>query len=74
MKSITLENPSFRYLEKSFGEWLDVQSYSASTVYNLPLHVREILGYLEGQGRNTKRNKRRNRQALYYYNRKGKYH
>ena len=53
MKNLTLENPSFRYLEKSFGEWLDVQGYAASTVYNLPLHVRELLYYLEGQRLNN---------------------
>jgi len=53
MKSITLENTSFRYLEKSFGEWLDVQGYAASTVYNLPLHVRELLYYLESKKLNN---------------------
>ena len=53
MKNLTLENPSFRYLEKSFGEWLDVQGYAPSTVYNLPLHVRELLHYLEGQRLNN---------------------
>ncbi|GAB5524244.1 MAG: site-specific tyrosine recombinase XerD [Roseivirga sp.] len=53
MKNITLENPSFRYLEKSFGEWLDVQGYASGTVYNLPLHVRELLHYLESQHLNN---------------------
>lgn len=53
MKNITLENTSFRYLEKSFGEWLDVQGYAPSTVYNLPLHVRELLHYLESQHLNN---------------------
>lgn len=53
MKNLTLENASFRYLEKSFGEWLDVQGYAAITVYNLPLHVRELLHYLEGQRLNN---------------------
>ncbi|ELR68039.1 Site-specific recombinase XerD [Fulvivirga imtechensis AK7] len=49
MKKLVLNNPSFRYLENSFKEWLDVQGYAASTVYNLPLHVRELLHYLEQQ-------------------------
>ena len=53
MKQLILENPSFRYLEKSFSEWLDVQGYAQSTVYNLPLHVRELLHYLEGQRLNN---------------------
>lgn len=50
MKKLLLNNPSFRYLENSFKEWLDVQGYATSTVYNLPLHVRELLHYLETQG------------------------
>ena len=50
MKKLILNNTSFRYLESSFREWLDVQGYAPSTVYNLPLHVRELLHYLEAQG------------------------
>jgi len=53
MKKLNLENASFRYLESSFREWLDVQGYAASTVYNLPLHVRELLYYLDSQGINN---------------------
>jgi len=53
MKNINLQNASFRYLEKSFAEWLDVQGYAQSTVYNLPLHVRELLHYLESQRQNN---------------------
>jgi integrase/recombinase XerD len=49
MKKLNLSNASYRYLEESFKEWLDVQGYAASTVYNLPLHVRELLNYLEQQ-------------------------
>lgn len=49
MKKLALSNPSFRYLENSFAEWLDVQGYAKSTVYNLPIHVRELLHYLESQ-------------------------
>ena len=49
MKKLALSNASFRYLENSFKEWLDVQGYAPSTVYNLPLHVRELLHYLEQQ-------------------------
>jgi len=53
MKGLNLDNASYRYLEQSFKEWLDVQGYAASTVYNLPLHVRELLNYLEKQGINN---------------------
>ncbi len=50
MKKLALSNESFRYLEKSFTEWLDVQGYAESTVYRLPPHVRELLHYLDTQG------------------------
>ena len=52
MKKLALSNPSFRYLESSFAEWLDIQGYAKSTVYNLPIHVRELLHYLEQHGVN----------------------
>ncbi|NQZ74946.1 MAG: tyrosine-type recombinase/integrase [Ekhidna sp.] len=52
MKKLILENPSFRYLETSFKEWLDILGYAETTVYYLPLHVREFLYYLETQGVN----------------------
>ena len=55
MKKLALSNESFRYLEKSFTEWLDVQGYAESTVYRLPPHVRELLHHLEQEGiRNIK--------------------
>lgn len=50
MKSLPLKNHSFRYLEQSFKEWLDIQGFADTTVYNLPTHVRELLHYLEAQG------------------------
>lgn len=49
MKKLNLENASYRYLEQSFKEWLDVQGYAESTVYRLPPHIRELLHYLEKQ-------------------------
>ncbi len=50
MKQLPIKNPSFRYLEKSFSEWLDVLGYASATVYGLPIHVRELLHYLESEG------------------------
>lgn len=47
MKKLILQNASYRYLEQSFKEWLDVQGYAPSTVYNLPNQIRELLYYLE---------------------------
>jgi len=50
MKKLPLTNPSFKYLEQSFREWLDILGYAPSTVYNLPNLIREMLHYLETQG------------------------
>lgn len=52
MKKLILENASYRYLEQSFKEWLDILGYAETTVYYLPLHVREFLFHLETQGVN----------------------
>ena len=52
MKSLPLQNPSFRFIEQSFREWLDIQGFADTTVYNLPTHIRELLHYLESQGIN----------------------
>jgi integrase/recombinase XerD len=53
MKKLSLRNPSFRYLEQSFKEWLDVLGYAPVSVYNMPLQVRELLHYLEGENINN---------------------
>ena len=50
MRKLNLENASYRYLEQSFKDWLDVQGFAKSTVYNLPNHVREFLHHLSNQG------------------------
>ena len=50
MKKLLLKNTSYQYLERSFKEWLDVQGYAESTVYGLPIYVRELLYYLETLG------------------------
>ncbi|WP_425391696.1 tyrosine-type recombinase/integrase [Ekhidna sp.] len=53
MKKLILQNASYRYLEQSFKEWLDIQGYAPSTVYNLPNHIRELLHYLESKDINN---------------------
>ena len=50
MKQLHIGNASFRYLEQSFKEWLDVMGYAPTSVYYMPLHVRELLHYMEGKG------------------------
>lgn len=49
MKKLALENSSFKYLEQSFREWLDVLGYAPTTVYNMPNLIRELFYYLEQQ-------------------------
>lgn len=50
MKKLSLANPHFEFLEKSFREWLDILGYSEQAIYQLPIHVRELLHYLEQTG------------------------
>ncbi len=56
MKQLPLKSQAFIYVEKSFKEWLDILGYSKSTVYNMPIHVREFLHYLESIGITTIKN------------------
>lgn len=50
MKTLPLHSESFRYVEQSFKEWLDILGYSEQSVYGMPVCVREFLVYLERQG------------------------
>ncbi len=50
MKHLPLKSEHFEYIEKSFQEWLDILGYAPSTVYGLPIHIREFFHYLENQG------------------------
>lgn len=47
MKNLSLENIKHRQLEKGFQSWLELTGYASSSVYYMPLHVREFLYYLE---------------------------
>jgi len=49
MKSLALKTASFRYLEQSFKEWLDILGYAPVSVYNMPLQIRELLYHLESK-------------------------
>jgi integrase/recombinase XerD len=49
MKKLQLKNKSFSYLETAFKNWLDTLGYNKTTVYNLPIHIREFLHYLESE-------------------------
>lgn len=50
MKQLQIKSENFQYIEKSFKEWLDILGYAESTVYQLPVHVREFFYNLEKIG------------------------
>jgi len=50
MRQLKIKSPSFQYIEKSFGEWLDILGYAESTVYGMPNFLREFLHWLEQNG------------------------
>ena len=47
MKKLTLSTPSYRYLVKSFTEWLDILGYSPKTIKTMQATTTELLHYLE---------------------------
>jgi integrase/recombinase XerD len=51
MKKLPLSSPHFRYIEKSFREWLDTLGYAERSVYSLPHYIREMLHYFENKGK-----------------------
>lgn len=51
MKTLPINSPAFRYIEKSFAAWLDVLGYAPQSVYGMPNYVRGLLHYLEQSGK-----------------------
>ncbi|MCT4665129.1 MAG: tyrosine-type recombinase/integrase [Flavobacteriales bacterium] len=47
-----LKSKAFRYVLSDFSSWLSVLGYSSSTVYQLPLLVKEFLEFLESIHKN----------------------
>lgn len=47
MKKLILKNSSYEYLQRSFGEWLDILGFNVMTVKNMPVRIREFLYFLE---------------------------
>lgn len=68
MKSLPIQSPAFRYIEKSFGEWLDVLGYAQFTVYSMPIYVRALLHYAEQQGKTQVQHITPELVKEYYYN------
>ena len=66
MKKLPITSPHYRYIIQSFGEWLDVLGYAATTVYGMPHYVQEFLHYLEQNGK-TQINQIENKYIKEYY-------
>jgi integrase/recombinase XerD len=50
MKKLPLHSEAFQYVERAFGEWLDVLGYAGSTAGRAPIHARELMHWLEEHG------------------------
>jgi len=50
MKQLGLQSEAYRYIVRSFSEWLEVTGYNPQTVYQLPVYVQELLHYAESKG------------------------
>lgn len=51
MKRLPISSPHYRYIEKSFKQWLDILGYAEQTVYSMPNYIRGFLHYMEQQGK-----------------------
>jgi site-specific recombinase XerD len=49
MKTLPLQSPHYLYLLQSFEQWLHIIGYSESAIKNWPVHVRELLHFLESR-------------------------
>ncbi len=52
MKNLAIKNHSYKVLLQDFKQWLDILGYAETTVYNLPIHLREFFNYLENKNIN----------------------
>jgi integrase/recombinase XerD len=50
MKTLQLNNESYKVLLKDFTNWLDILGFAETTIYNLPNHLKEFFYYLECHG------------------------
>lgn len=68
MKGLPIKSPAYRYIEKSFKEWLDVLGYAEQTVYSMPNYVRGLLHYAEQKGKTELHEITKETIKEYYYN------
>jgi len=52
MKKLVLKSKQYQYLELSFKDWLQTLGYAESTVYSMPIQLREFFYFLELQNLN----------------------
>ena len=52
MKKLNLKNASYKELIIAFKAWLDILGFAETTVYNLPIHLKEFFNYLESKNIN----------------------
>jgi integrase/recombinase XerD len=50
MKQLALQSEVYRYIVRSFREWLATVGYNEQAVYQLPNYVQELLHYAESRG------------------------
>ena len=50
MKQLALHSEAYRYIVRSFREWLATVGYNEQAVYQLPHYVQELLYYAESRG------------------------
>lgn len=53
MKQLALKSEAYRWLVRSFREWLATVGYNEQAVYQLPNYVQELLYYAESRGYST---------------------
>ena len=66
MKKLILKNTSYEYLQRSFGEWLDILGFNSMTVKNMPVRIREFLHFLERNNTNHIKNLEQQHYKDYY--------
>jgi integrase/recombinase XerD len=49
MKKLPLSNPHYEHLLQSYTQWLQTLGYAEPTIEKWPVHIRELLYYLEGR-------------------------
>lgn len=67
MKKLPLKSPAYRYVERSFKEWLDVLGYASNTMQALPVHIREYLHYMEQEGNSQLQDITKENIRAYFY-------